>query len=75
MEIIKSTIEVRKIEAPEGHYLTRTNYAEGEERTYTKVAFLAQGESEDNWRLAEESEKKEYEAAQAAEAAAERETI
>lgn len=68
-KIIKSTIEVRKIEAPEGYYLTRTNYSEGERQTFTKVAFLAQGESEQNWRLAEESEKKEYEAAQAAEAA------
>lgn len=70
-KIIKSTLEVRKIEAPEGYYLTRTNYADGEQHTFTKVAFLAQGESEQNWKLATEEQKQEYDAAQAAE----RETI
>lgn len=57
MEIIKSTIEVRKIEAPEGYYLTRTNYEQGEAPTFTKVAFLAGTDSEANWRLATPEEK------------------
>lgn len=54
MEIIQ-TIEkgVVKLTAPEGHCLIRTSENEDEEKTYTKVAFLAEDDSIENWELIE----------------------
>lgn len=61
MELITKQVELRKLTASEGMYLTQTDKTL-EERTYTKTVYLGKGEKVENWREATEEEKKAYEA-------------
>lgn len=61
MELITKQVELRKLTASEGMYLTQTDETL-EERTYTKTVYLGKGERVENWREATEEEKKAYEA-------------
>lgn len=61
MELTTKQVELRKLTASEGMYLTQTDETL-EERTYTKIVYLAQGEKVENWKEATEEEKKAYEA-------------
>lgn len=61
MENIKeSTFVVRKLTVADGFYLTQSLLEEGEERVFTKVAFLAQEQPTDYWREATEQERQEF---------------
>lgn len=61
MENIKeSTFTVRKLTASENFYLTQAELQEGEERVFTKVAFLAKDQPAEYWREATEEERQEY---------------
>lgn len=55
MEII---VNGNQISAPSGYWLTRRN---GNEKTFTKIAYLAVGDSAENWTLATDAEKEQAE--------------
>lgn len=61
MELTSKTVELRKLTASEGMYLTQADSAL-EERTYTKAVYLGQGEKVENWREATKEERQAYEA-------------
>lgn len=61
MELTTKQVELRKLTASEGMYLTQTDETL-EERTYTKIVYLAKGEKVENWKESTEEEKKAYEA-------------
>lgn len=52
---------MRKLEAPDGYYYTQAADVEKEMRIYAKILFLANNDSEENYRLATEAEKKAWE--------------
>lgn len=52
---------MRKLEAPDGYYYTQVADVEKEMRIYAKILFLANNDSEENYRLATEAEKKAWE--------------
>ena len=60
MELITKQIELRKLTATEGMYLTQADDSL-EERTYTKSVYLGKDELVENWREATEEEKQTYE--------------
>ncbi|CDN32030.1 hypothetical protein BN938_1953 [Mucinivorans hirudinis] len=56
MEIITTSINgVTKLEAPQGYYLIRNGDNGEQERDFAKIAFLAQGDSAENWSIVGES--------------------
>ena len=59
MELTTKQVELRKLTASEGMYLTQ-NF-ETEERTYTEYLYLAENEIVENWREATQEEKENYE--------------
>ena len=59
--IQESTFVVKKLTATDGYYLTQNILQEGEERVFTKVAFLAQEQPAEYWREATEQEKEKHE--------------
>lgn len=61
MELTSKTVELRKLTATEGMYLTQVDNTL-EERTYTKSVYLGAGEKVENWREATAEEKQAYEA-------------
>lgn len=61
MELTSKTVELRKLTASEGMYLTQTDESL-EERTYAKTVYLGQGEKVENWREATEEERQACEA-------------
>ena len=64
MELTTKQVELRKLTATEGMYLTQVDNTL-EERTYTKSVYLGKGELVENWREATDEERKAYEAEQA----------
>lgn len=64
MELTSKTVELRKLTATEGMYLTQVDNTL-EERTYTKSVYLGAGEKVENWREATDEERQAYEAEQA----------
>lgn len=60
MELTSKTVELRKLTASEGMYLTQADSAL-EERTYAKTVYLGQGEKVENWREATDEERQAYE--------------
>lgn len=60
MELTTKQVELRKLTATEGMYLTQVDETL-EERTYTKSVYLGQGEKVENWREATEEERQAYE--------------
>lgn len=67
MEI--KTVELKKLTASEGMYLTQSK--EVENRVFAKSIYLAQGDEVENWREATAEEKEAYEAAEKAKMEAE----
>lgn len=63
MELTSQQIELRKLTASDGMYLTQAE-ANVENRIYTDSVYLGKGESIDNWREATEAEKVEWESAE-----------
>lgn len=61
-----TTLEVITLEPNEGEYLTQTNLEDGACRTFSKKVFLAQDAQPSDWRVANQQEKDDYDAAQAA---------
>lgn len=61
MELTSKTVELRKLTASKGMYLTQADEFL-EERAYAETVYLGQGEKVENWREATEEEKKAYEA-------------
>lgn len=59
MELTSKTVELRKLTASEGMYLTQVD-STIENRTYAKSVYLGQGENVENWREADEAEKQAY---------------
>ena len=59
MELTSKTVELRKLTASEGMYLTQVD-STIENRTYAKSVYLGQGETVENWREADEAEKQAY---------------
>lgn len=60
MELTSKTVELRKLTASEGMYLTQADESL-EERTYAKTVYLGQGEKVENWREATDEERQAYE--------------
>ena len=58
------TVELKKLTASDGMYLTQVN--EVENRVFAKSIYLGKGESVENWREATAEEKEAYEAAEKA---------
>lgn len=63
MELTSKTVELRKLTASEGMYLTQVD-STIENRTYAKSVYLGQGETVENWREATDEERQAYEAEQ-----------
>ena len=59
MELTSKTVELRKLTASEGMYLTQVD-STIENRTYAKSVYLGKGENVENWREADEAEKQAY---------------
>ena len=59
--ITESTLQVAKLTAKEGFYLTQSVIEDEKNRTFTKVAFLAYSQTSDYWREAKQGEKEEWE--------------
>lgn len=59
MELTSKTVELRKLTASKGMYLTQVD-STIENRTYAKSVYLGQGETVENWREADEAEKQAY---------------
>lgn len=60
MELTTKQVELRKLTASEGMYLTQADESL-EERTYAKTVYLGQGEKVENWREATDEERQAYE--------------